>query len=252
MKRTFTFCLFLLAIFHLKSQPYLTEVDNDNNRYKIYEIDLDTKELTFVGNTFQFESYYELGDIYYDSKNNQLVGLHNSQDLWIYDLSTNTDRIVDLGTTNYRSFDPFNGKAYLMYADQDNNRYEIYVLDLATQVLTHIGQSYQFESYYELDNIYYDIKNNQLVGLHNRRDLWLYNLNTNTDEIIDLGTRDYRSFKVNSPSLLTSIKENYNKKDTEIIKIYDLMGQELPELPLNTTAIIVYSDGSREKVCRIE
>jgi hypothetical protein len=233
---------------------YLILWNETNTNYEIKSLNLNSYTITNLGTSTTLSSIYDLNDVAFDQSNNQLVSLYQSEDLWTFDLSTNTDAITDLGSLVYRNFIVNYTSGYLIYWNETNNYYEIKEIDLASGNLTSLGVSSVMDSYYDLYHVYYDPTNNQLVGLFKDTDLWKYNLSNNTDAVSDIGTDPYRSLAVPFSEIVTAIQNPTDENpetNQEIVNVFDITGKEMKTLQSNTPLIVVYKNGARRKIMKM-
>ncbi|MDB5257059.1 MAG: hypothetical protein JWM14_1754 [Chitinophagaceae bacterium] len=233
---------------------YLILWNETNTNYEIKSLNLNSYTITPLGTSTTLSSIYDLDEVAYDELNNQLVSLYQTEDLWTFNLTTNTDAIKDLGSLLYRNFTVNYTSGYLIYWNETNNYYEIKEIDLASGTITSLGVSSVMGSYYDLYHVYYDPANNQLVGLFQDTDLWKYNLSNNTDAVAEIGTDPYRSLAVPYTEYVTGIQNPTDENpDTnlEIVKVFDITGKEMNAIESNTPAIVVYKNGARRKIMKV-
>jgi hypothetical protein len=196
MKKFLLIQYLLFFSFHSFSQSYVTQWNAASSTLEIFQINLNTGNLTAIGTSSIMSYATELNEFYYDKTNNQLVSLYQFEDLWQYDLTTNTENIIALELNTYKNLIVTDQKSYLTAWNSTNNNYEIKEINLKTGAITDVGTTSVIDHDYDINLVYYDKTNNQLVGLYQDTDLWKYNLNTNTDQILDLGTVSYISLLV--------------------------------------------------------
>jgi hypothetical protein len=227
----------------------LTAWNTSTGKYEVSSLNLITGAISYLGSSSSvINSNTDLNKVYYDAGSNQLIGLYWGSDLWRYDLSTNTDQIFDIvGPDFYRSLTIANQKAYLIRWNGSN--YEVKELSLTTGAVTSLGASTLVTSLYNINEVYYDAGNNQLVALHQYNSLWRYNLANNTDQLTSLGgADDYRDLAVYNADLTTAVVSSVNEKDDEVVKIFDMMGRELTTIEANKVLILQYKSGKTKKV----
>lgn len=185
-KLPFLFYLIVLS-FSVSAQSYLAKWNSTTSAMEIKKVDLATNVVTDVGVSTKLYSTNNIDDIYFDQANNQLVALYQYAGLWKYNLTTNTDQIVNLGSIDYSFFFVQDNRAFLMYYTNAAN-YQIQEIDLNTNVITNIGTTAAIGSRYAVSKINYDKTTNQLVALYeNNLKLWKFNLSTKTDNVILIG-----------------------------------------------------------------
>ncbi|MFL5730500.1 MAG: hypothetical protein ACJ75J_13515 [Cytophagaceae bacterium] len=138
-------------------------------------------------------------------------------------------------------------QSYMIIWNSTNSNYEIKQLNLNTGAISNIGTSLTMSSYYDINEIYFDQANNQIVALYQGTDLWKYNLSSNTDQIVDLGSVTYRDLTVTDPAIVTGIMNSSVSQD-DIIKIFDITGAEVTSIEPNRPLIYVYKSGKTKKV----
>jgi hypothetical protein len=231
-----------------EQKSYITSWNSTNSNFEIKEINLNTGVVTNIGSSTTMTSDYDLQKIYYDKTNNQLVGLYQSTDLWKYNLTTNTDQILDLGSVNYEYLTVSGTRSFLTLWNSTNSNYEIKEINPGTGVITNVGST-TAATQYSLYRIYFDEANNQLVGIFQNFDLWKYNLNSNTDQVVNLPTSQIRDLAVyNSTSPSGIVDPTQFQQQDEIVKIYDALGNELTSMESDKMMIVKYKSGKVRKV----
>lgn len=245
-------------------KSYLLKWNSDNSNFEINEINLLDGSLTYIGASSTMGSEYDIDEIYFDEPNDQIVALYQDSDLWTYNLTSNTDAVIDLETDYYRDLTVTAEKSYLLKWNDDETQFEIKEIDLADGSISHVGNSSVVNSNYDINEIYFDASNSQVVGLYQGTHIWIYHLDTDTDELMELNGDTYRDFIVttpaNEPALpdpdpddstpddpITDVTAIVETSD-EIIKVYDTRGNELGNLEYNKTLILVYKSGAVKKV----
>jgi hypothetical protein len=168
-----------------------------NTSYEIHEVNLSNGSLQLVGasSTGTMSHPNDLYEIDFDKKNNRVLALRRDnyirvKDIWVYDLTNKTERIVSLPTLPnnnhaYRDVHVSEDKIFILTWNGEATSNGIHELDLSNGSMTLVGTSskYTVNSSSLLMEISFDRKNNRVLAVHGNSWLWYYDLTKKTDGV---------------------------------------------------------------------
>ena len=254
-KVTFLFCSLFIPFFYLLPQTYTVRWNDVNDSYEVLETNLNSGNATLLGSSSigVMDSYYALDDILFDETSNQIVALHNNENIWKFNLSTKTDALININTESFiRALTVHNGMFYGIQWNDSNNTYEILEINSDNGNVTLLGSSSAgvMNDYYALDYIFFDESSNQIVALHDNRNIWKFNLSTNTDTLVNINTESFIRALVVSNSGSSNIVNTQDNTSSQVVGYYSILGQKLPKEPASGIYIVLYENGNAKKVVK--
>lgn len=172
----------------------LLRLNQDSNLHEIQEVNLSDGTLKLVGTSPEdpMSMGYDLNQINYDEKNNQLVGLYQDKRVWVFNLATKTHQVLDLPGVawddSYLDLVTTKDKTLVLKWNHSNFTTELHEVNLGNGSLTLVGASSAgvMTSNLNLDQLKYDEKNNRVLALHEDKGIWIFDLGTKTDKVVAL------------------------------------------------------------------